>query len=268
MIKAILFDYGGVYGNEGFSALLERLSKISGKSYETVFNLGFKKICIEDGFAAGKVPEEYFWNEIFKRLEIPKSKVNINELREYMFEHFKPRDYMERLVDRLRKYHKVGLLSDQTAWLDELDKRYNIYSHFDYLFVSFKIGLTKHDPEIFEYACKEMGVNPVNVLFIDDNEQNVVLARKKGIIGHVYRDFDGLMAELKSLGIIKKTLTKQKISLEQAIRPYIIDIENALKTKHPSPTLYLEGIQYRVKLLKKFISRVQERYEFEIFKDF
>ena len=64
MIRAILFDYGGVYGGEGFSTLLKRLARISGKPYEFVFDLAFKKICIEDGFVAGKVSEEYFWQEI------------------------------------------------------------------------------------------------------------------------------------------------------------------------------------------------------------
>ncbi len=267
MIKAILFDYGGVYGGEGFSTLLKRLAKISGKSYETVFKLGFSEICIKDGFVTGKVDEEFFWNKILKKLGIPDNSVNINELREYMYEHFRPRPYMERLVDSLRSSYKVGLLSDQTLWLDELDRRHNIYSHFDYLFISYKIGLSKHDPEIFDHVCNEIKVDPSSVFFIDDNEDNIELARKKGIIGHVYKNYNSLISEMKKLGIIKDKTPKKKIPLEQAIRPYIRNLENVLEIREPSPTLYLDGVQYRLRLLKKFISRIQERYNFEIFED-
>ena len=268
MIKAILFDYGGVYGEEGFSALLKRLAKISGKPYEFIFSLAFRKICIEDGFVAGKVPEEYFWEEILKGLNLSEDKVDINELREYMYEYFKPRDYMEKLVDSLRSSHVVGLLSDQTAWLDELDRRYNIYSHFDYLFISFKIGLTKHDPKIFDYACEKMQIAPPEVYFVDDNPENIQLALKKGLKGHVYRDFDALIKEMKELGILKNRNSRKKIPLEKAIKPYIKELEDALELRHPSPTIYLDAIQYRLRLLKKFINRVQERYEFEIYEDF
>ncbi len=267
MIKAILFDYGGVYGGEGFSALLKKLAGISGKSFSAVFELGFKQICIKDGFVTGKVTEDYFWEKILSELEIPRGSVNIDELREYMYEMFRPRDYMVKLVDSLRARYKVGLLSDQTSWLDELDRRYDIYSHFDYLFISFKIGMSKHDPEIYDYVCKEMNLRPKNVFFIDDNEENIALARQKGIVGHVYGDFERLAKELRKLGLIENSSGKRKIPLEEAFKPYVRDLEHALELRHPSPTLYLDGIHYRLRLLKKFIRRIQERYNFEIFDD-
>ncbi len=268
MIKAILFDYGGVYGGEGFSALLRRLARISGRSYETVFNLGFKKICIEDGFVKGKVTEDYFWHKILKGLNIPPDKVDIDQLREYMYKQFKPRKYMEKLVDNLRSSHAVGLLSDQTRWLDELDRRYNIYSHFDYLFLSFKIGLSKHDPEIFDYACRKMSVQPSEVFFIDDNADNIRVAKTRGLVGHVYKDYDTLVKRMRELGILKNPVReKKKIPLEEALKPYIKDLEEALEQRHPSPVLYFDGISYRLRLLKNYIQKIQERYGFEIFED-
>ncbi len=266
--RAILFDYGGVFGGEGFSALLKRLAEISGKSFETAFRVGFEQICIKDGFVTGKVTEEFFWRKIFRELGIRQGSVDIHELREYMYEKFRPRDYMVRLVDDLRSSYKVGLLSDQTAWLDELDRRHNIYSHFDYLFISFKIGLSKHDPEIYDHVCKEMNLDPENIFFIDDNEKNIALARQKGIVGYVYRDYDSLIKDMEKLGLIKNSSSRVKIPLKQALNTYIRDLEQAMETRDPSPTIYVNGIQYRLRLLKKFIDRIQERYEFEIYDDF
>ncbi len=60
------------------------------------------------------------------------------------------------------------------------------------------------------------------------------------------------------------TKKNKEISLEEALKPYIRDIEEVLKVQRPFPTLYVEGVQYRVQLLKRFVSRMQQRYRFRV----
>ncbi len=200
MIRGVLFDYGGVYAEEGFSALLRRLAELSNKSYEKVFDIGFNKICIEDGFATGKVSEYYFWETILR--EIGLKNADIDELRAYMFRSFEPRENLQKLVDHLRDRYPVALLSDQTAWLDELDRIYSIYPHFDYVFVSYKIGLSKQEPEIWDLVSSKMNLSPDGLLFIDDSLKNIQIAKKKGIKAHLYSNFDCLLRNLKKLGLM------------------------------------------------------------------
>jgi putative hydrolase of the HAD superfamily len=52
---------------------------------------------------------------------------------------------------------------------------------FDRAFLSFELGLVKPDREIFEHVVEELGVPADRVLFLDDNEINVVAAHEVGL---------------------------------------------------------------------------------------
>ena len=52
---------------------------------------------------------------------------------------------------------------------------------FDYVFLSFEIGLRKPDREIYEYVLKSIQTTPNNVLFIDDYINNIQGAKECGI---------------------------------------------------------------------------------------
>ena len=67
--------------------------------------------------------------------------------------------------------------------------------------VSFRVGLTKPDPRMFGCFLERYGLRPEECVMIDDTEENVEAARKMGFVGIVYRDFDGMLAELEKLGV-------------------------------------------------------------------
>ena len=59
--------------------------------------------------------------------------------------------------------------------------RWPLVSMFDRAFLSFEIGMVKPDPEIFERVVEDLGVDPDQVLFLDDNRINVDAARAAGL---------------------------------------------------------------------------------------
>ena len=65
----------------------------------------------------------------------------------------------------------------------------------------------------------------------------------------------------------KEGKKEERITLKEAIHPFIKDIENAISLQNSSPTLYIEGVQYRLRRLEKFLDRVQERYDFRVKKN-
>lgn len=76
-----------------------------------------------------------------------------------------------------------------------------LFSEFDELFFSYKIGKVKPDPEIFEYVLKRMGSTPENAYFFDDSSINVESASKMGINSfkvNNLRDLDILRKRLES----------------------------------------------------------------------
>jgi 2-haloacid dehalogenase len=91
---------------------------------------------------------------------------------------------MEALIGELRA--AAAPLFAITNWSAETfplaRERYPILGVFDgSIVVSGEVGLIKPDPAIYHLALDRFGLNPADCLFIDDNEPNVVGARKVGI---------------------------------------------------------------------------------------
>jgi putative hydrolase of the HAD superfamily len=61
---------------------------------------------------------------------------------------------------------------------------------FDGLFSSSQIGYTKSSPHFYKYVLKELAnVPPQEILFWDDQEENVEQARQVGLLAECYRNF-------------------------------------------------------------------------------
>jgi putative hydrolase of the HAD superfamily len=88
----------------------------------------------------------------------------------------------------LKKTHKVYLLSNTNAFVFDWAQTaafspagLPIAYYFDATYVSYKIGITKPDPRIFEYILKDGGMTAAGTLFVDDGERNITVARSLGI---------------------------------------------------------------------------------------
>ena len=70
------------------------------------------------------------------------------------------------------------------------DHIFEEYDFFKTLFIdgiySYKAGVMKPEPRIFEMAQTQFGVDPSTTLYIDDLEENVRGAESVGFIGHHY----------------------------------------------------------------------------------
>jgi putative hydrolase of the HAD superfamily len=101
-------------------------------------------------------------------------------------------------VRRLRaKGYVTAILSDQTHWLNELDKRDHFFREFDHIYNSYYLGKGKRDPSLFTDVVNELKLLPGEVLFIDDNDNNVQTARAMGLRAILYLDHEGFVSELE-----------------------------------------------------------------------
>ncbi len=53
-------------------------------------------------------------------------------------------------------------------------------SKFDYVYLSFEIGMLKPNKEVYEYVLNDLKINASNILFIDDNKDNIEIAKACG----------------------------------------------------------------------------------------
>ena len=198
-IRAILFDYGGVLAEEGFYHGLVRLGKEQGlESPAELPRIGLD-VVYETGYVTGEGREADFWAAMRRRTGLRGSD---EQLRRPILEGFVLRPGMLALVRELRgQGYLVGLLSDQTDWLDILDRRDHFCREFDRCFVSYRLGLGKRQDALFQRVAGELGLAPASILFIDDNPSNVARARRNGWKALRFTDEQELRVELSAWGV-------------------------------------------------------------------
>jgi len=189
-LKVVLFDFGGVIAEEGFHEGLIAIGKKNSLDPERFF-ADVDRLIYETGYLVGTADEALFWNEVRRKTGITGSD---QELREEILARFVFRPAMLACADRLRAARlKVGMLSDQTNWLEEIDRKTPLFRHFDIVFNSFRLHKSKRDPSVFRDVCSIMGVRPDEVLFVDDNNSHIKRAADEGLITLHFKtpeDFD------------------------------------------------------------------------------
>lgn len=80
----------------------------------------------------------------------------------------------------LKERCKIAILSNLMSFdKKRIDKHYDL-SKFDYVYLSFELGMRKPDREIYEYVLNDLKISPKNILFIDDDTNNILTAKEYG----------------------------------------------------------------------------------------
>ena len=195
MVKAIVFDFGGVLAEEGFKEGMRAIGKKNGLEPD-VFYAVASELVYQTGYVTGMADESEFWNAVRKKTGIIGDD---EELRSEILRRFILRSVMLEYVEKLRSSGFItAILSDQTNWLEEINQETSLFGRFDYIFNSFRLKKGKGDPSVFEDICSAMGLRPNEVLFIDDNIENVRRALGAGLKAFHFRHIGSFEDEISS----------------------------------------------------------------------
>ena len=195
-IDVVLFDFGGVIAEEGFKQGLTAVAGASGVDEGAFVQAAFD-IIYSTGYVLGKAPESAFWDALRREKGVRGDDAS---LRNEIFSRFILRDWMIDLVNKLKSNGiKVGILSDQTDLLEELDKKYDFFRLFNYIFSSYRLGKGKRDASLFDDVARAVNVEPDRILFIDDDPGHVNRARQKGWKAMLYIERAGFQKELEEI---------------------------------------------------------------------
>jgi len=194
IVDVIIFDFGGVIAEEGFLNGLRSIAELNGLDPESFAKTGFDLVHAT-GYVVGKVREPVYWEAVRDATGIR----NDDEfLRKEILEHFVLRPWMASLVKTLRESGmRLGMLSDQTNWLDELNSKYGFFEWFDLVFNSYHQGKSKRDPSAFKDILAAMGAAAERVLFVDDNPGNVKKAQEAGMHTILCSGRESFMGQLR-----------------------------------------------------------------------
>ncbi len=189
MIKAVLWDFGGVITTSPFEAF-NRFEKTAGLPENFIRSINATN------------PETNAW------AQLESSQISVNEFDIMFADEARARGHevsgsqvlallsgelREEMVNALRiirSDRKIGCItnninSEETPIMardaDKAARMNEVMDLFDVVIESSKVGIRKPDPEIYKLACREMEINPTEAIFLDDLGINLKPARELGM---------------------------------------------------------------------------------------
>ena len=179
--KLILFDWGNIVeshttGYTCYDAFNELFFEC-GYNGSNVFSLLGK-------YKISSIPSIDEFSNVY---ELISKDFNLNksfdEFKDIYFRVFDKIDYYKDVAEfekSLRYRCYIGIFSNLTVFDKvRLDKQVDL-SKYDYVFLSFELGLEKPNIEAFNEVCNRLPFDVSDVLFIDDRKDNVDSASKIG----------------------------------------------------------------------------------------
>ena len=197
-IRAIVFDIGGVLEitpETGWQEKWEkRLSFQSG---------GLKGLLSGDVWKNGAL-QEYPEEELYKSLiRIP----GMDQEQAEAFLHDFWAWYLGELnvelatyFGNLRPRYQTAMLSNSfTGARQREEDRYRFSELTDFIIYSHEVGLAKPDRRIYELTCERLGVQPEEVIFLDDHESCLAGARELGMHAILFQDTTQAIADIQAV---------------------------------------------------------------------
>jgi putative hydrolase of the HAD superfamily len=193
-IDMVIFDFGGVLADKGFEEGLSAIATMHGLDEKDFHNLAHGLIH-STGYLTGQCDERVYWQAIRDKTGI---RDNDKVLRKEILSRFILRSWMFDIVKKLKTNGiGVAILSDQTNWLDELNKRDDFFQYFDIVFNSYHLGKSKMDPSHFSDTSSRLDRAPQRLLFVDDTKAHCETARKMGMQAIHFIDRDLFLKEIE-----------------------------------------------------------------------
>lgn len=195
-VRAVLFDFGGVLAEEGFREGLKAIARKNNIDQDAFF-VRARELIYSCGYLTGYTDEHTYWKSLRGQTGISGTDV---DLRESILTRFVLRHRMFEEVRRLRAGGlTVGILSDQTDWLEMLNDRYDFYRHFDVVFNSFRLHKSKRDATLFDDVASVLKLTPSEIVFVDDDEGHAGRAKSRRFIALQFKSIADFKQKIRRL---------------------------------------------------------------------
>lgn len=196
-MKLVVFDMGHVFIKfdwkivcAGFAARAQIPGEKLIPTMEYLGNLGYEK---------GKITTADFISALNTILGL---QLNLAEFTQLWNATFEEDIEVTELMENLAKDRPLYLLSNTNEnHYDFLEKRYNVSRHFKELILSYQVGYSKPEAEIYAEVFNRSGFEPSDCLFIDDLKPNIEAAHNLGMKTILYTGVRDLKQKLSALGI-------------------------------------------------------------------
>lgn len=187
MFKAVVFDCFGVLTTDLWRQFLDSLPNSVNKNELSQLNR-----LLDAGF----ISDEDFMNQVTKIAG--KKPPKVENLKEGQIV---KNDTLLKYVKSLKsKNYKTAILSNiSTNWIIDMLLSQEEQSYFDEYIFSYKVGLLKPNPDIFNLTCDKLGVDLSQAIFIDDNSGFCDAAEQIGLKSVHFEDNEQVINRVNKL---------------------------------------------------------------------
>ena len=184
MIKAVIFDWGGV--------LMRTVDASGRRKWEE--KLGLPLFAVDRAVhgsrswkqaQSGMISDAEYWADVAAQLGLDDAEMS--EFRQDYFSGDELDRGMVGFIQALRPRFKTALLSNASAELPELLEELEVTDVFDVIVVSGLVGVQKPDPAIYHIVLERLDVDPQEAVFVDDFVENIEAAQGLGMETLHYR---------------------------------------------------------------------------------
>jgi epoxide hydrolase-like predicted phosphatase len=199
MIKAIVFDYGGVIEKEDGDIIQDVATylKTTREEWQKVYfsvnhltNTG-KKTMHEVIKLVAKV-----FNATDEQISHVYEMLEENEKTKHL-----DLELIEIIKDLKKKDYKIGIISNWSKALRIRLSDQNIHDLFDEIIISGEVGYQKPQPEIFNITSKKLDIKNSEMVFVDDTKKSLEGAEGIGYVPILYKDNKQFLEDLSRYGI-------------------------------------------------------------------
>jgi HAD superfamily hydrolase (TIGR01509 family) len=196
-MKLVVFDMGHVFINFSWDAVCEGFASRAGIPRDRFDEiLGYLGSL---GYEKGKISTGAFLAQLNNSLKLELDLSEFTQLWNATFEEDKD---MRSLMDQLAQRWPLYLLSNTNEnHYSYLQQRFNVARNFREVILSYQVGYSKPEAEIYAEVYKRSGFNPADCLFIDDLEPNIEAAQRLGMKTILYRGIEDLQIRLPNFGV-------------------------------------------------------------------
>jgi len=177
-ISAVCFDLGKVLLHFDWKVMLDRIAKKTPLPADEITRL-LKEDPQVIAYETGAITSAKFFSHLKKRL---KYKGTAKELRADFSDIFTPLPEHIALAALLAPHYPLAIISNTNeAHIVHAESTYSFFSLFRVRIYSHQVKAMKPDRAIYQAALKALGgIDPLETLFIDDIESNILGAVKLG----------------------------------------------------------------------------------------
>ncbi len=194
-IRLIIFDFNGVTVKGDHKQTARHFGKVHGTPWEKVHKILYTKyfnLIVEN-----KISEREGWVKPIQELGWDQ---DWRAMRQWHIDHQYLQKSVITLVQQLRQrgYIYILLSKNLIRWFAYLEKRLRFKKYFDTSINTQALNLPKASKKTMQYISRRFKVRPEEIVYIEDQANNLVEPKKMGVHTILYKNFR----------LCKKSLTK------------------------------------------------------------